>query len=563
MGCPDGGLFFGDSDGRSTRGAPYCRSYCTGYLAREQSVGWPQGFKPSLRIDRCASDRGRFRRPVQRSLGCHVAGVALPMADRVDLIGLISGIRQRFGRQPPQRKLGVLRRLRSFVRNFLITHVAPLPEDADIGFEKWLENAPYTIERKLELRRVFEDHPVLTRRDYRCKSFAKLECYDEYKHVRLINSRSDAFKVHTGPFFSAVEHSIFDPSTFIGRYFIKRIPVADRPAWLEERLGHDGSLYTASDFSAFESLIEPDIFRAVEFQLYAHMAKRLGARGAVLTHITRALAGTNRCNFADIRVKVDGCRMSGDMCTSLGNGFTNLMLWLFLCHEKHLVADGVVEGDDGIFRVVDHNGSPACVTAADFASLGFRAKLVSSQNLGQAGFCKLYYSDVAKENIVDPGSTIAGLGWTHSSLMHCAPDKLDMLLRAKADSLLSMYPRCPIVTACGLMVRRCLGDGERRYEGVGGRQSWWERYLAENCSVDDGRISRGVPEESRTVMYEIFGITPNYQRAVERYFNSVTKLGVLDFGILSPLMRPTWTDYYNKHCYTFGAGTMDTWPGLG
>jgi len=438
-----------------------------------------------------------------------------------------------------------------------------LDEDVDLGFESWLTNAPYSDCRKRGLRAVFLANPVLADRHYRCKSFAKSETYGEYKHVRLINSRSDAFKCHTGPFFHAVEHAIFDPAGRIGSYFVKRIPVADRPRWLYDRLHRDGAVYYSSDFSAFESLIVPEVFRAVEFQLYAHMAKRLGQRGTILTHIRKALAGRNQCYLKDIRVRVNGCRMSGDMCTSLGNGFTNLMLWLFLCHEHGFDADGVVEGDDGLFRVSNSDGSPAVVTADDFASLGFRAKIESSTDIGEAGFCKMHFSASDGENIADPGYVIAGFGWTHSAQMHCGTAKMQELLRAKGNSLVATLPRCPILTALGRYVGRVLGHGRMRYDSADGSPTYWDRESGRVADVDEERVKRGIGDDTRRVFSSVFAVSEDYQKRVESYFDSLTEICELDYDLLRPIMRNVWSDYYYKHVMDFAPGVATTWPELG
>jgi len=151
----------------------------------------------------------RGREYVQRSLGCHVVGAALPMADPHDIRTLAAGVCKRFACRPPAIDQGVVRRLRSFVRLFIRKIWSPLrPEDL-LSVEEWLENSHYSGEQRAYFRQLDEDHPQLRRKDYDCVMFEKRETLSECKHARLINSRSDVFKVKTGRWFASIEKYIF------------------------------------------------------------------------------------------------------------------------------------------------------------------------------------------------------------------------------------------------------------------------------------------------------------------------------------------------------------------
>jgi hypothetical protein len=55
----------------------------------------------------------------------------------------------------------------------------------------------------------------------RCSSFVKDEHYEGWKYPRLINSRSDQFKVFIGPTIKAMEHLVYSHLP----EFIKHVPV--------------------------------------------------------------------------------------------------------------------------------------------------------------------------------------------------------------------------------------------------------------------------------------------------------------------------------------------------
>jgi len=346
------------------------------------------------------------------------------------------------------------------------------------------------------------------------------------------------------------------------------VPVADRPKFLYDRLFKQGATYSSSDFSAFEGLIDPSIFRACEFQLYSYMATNLPVRGELLHHIKRALAGENYCQFRGVVAKVRGCRMSGDMCTSLGNSFTNLMLWLFLANEQQLVVDGVVEGDDGLFVCRDISGNPATISPEQFARLGFRAKLKTSQNIGEAGFCKLFFDEQELENVVEPSYAMCGYGWTHSPLMRGSQETLDALQRAKCDSLLAMYPRCPIITAMAESGLRLLGDGKRLWSGVGGTMDYWETQLfyginvlnLNKLGVNFVRINKGISYTTRLLYERLFGVSPAVQIEIESYFRGMTKVCPLSHPAIVNMMKEEWKRYYRRFVFHYRRGDPDIFP---
>lgn len=236
--------------------------------------------------------------------------------------------------------------------------------------------------------------------------------------------------------------------------------------------------------------------------------------------------------------------MSGDMCTSLGNGFTNLMIWLFWAREKGLrddQVDGVVEGDDGLFRI----DGPA-PTVLDFERMGFRAKIEHSCDIGKAGFCTMYFDTEVFENVTNPAELLADFGWTHSQSMQGKPRIMLELLRAKADSLEAELPGAPIVGSLVNYVRRCVGEGRRRFEGPGGEKSYWERRLN-----DTPRGLRPVAPATRALVEQLFGVTEFEQRTIESYLDHLNTLHELDHPCILAIMRPEWFCYYDRYCGSF------------
>lgn len=160
------------------------------------------------------------------------------------------------------------------------------------------------------------------------------------------------------------------------------------------------------------------------------------------------LVGTNRLRTRrGMTAEVQGRRMSGDMCTSLGNGFTNLMVFLFICEEYKMSGLGFVEGDDGIFAVQGE------LRAEMFAALGFTVDIKEIQSPGDGHFCGMQFSS-DYTLVKDARDVMRKFGWTHSNI-HAGDKVMKELLRAKALSLAYELPDCPIVWA---IAKRALAD---------------------------------------------------------------------------------------------------------
>jgi hypothetical protein len=246
----------------------------------------------------------------------------------------------------------------------------------------------------------------------------------------MINSRADAFKAWSGPKFKSIEKVVYQLPEFI-----KHVPVPDRPCKILG-LKRAGRRYYQTDFTAFESHFTPEVLDVCECELYRHCLR--DDRDAEF--LCSVIRGSNRMRTrSGVRATVQGRRMSGDMCTSLGNGFTNLMLAKFIVSCKGGLLEGFVEGDDGLFC------STVELKCQDYEDLGFTIKIEEVPDPCHASFCGLIFSE-SGEIIRDPRRFVMGFGWTQS-FINAGPRIMDELLRAKALSSVYETPQCPIVGA--------------------------------------------------------------------------------------------------------------------
>lgn len=386
-----------------------------------------------------------------------------------------------------------------------------LPRVTPYEFEEWLAGTSYPEARKDELRLEYQSLKggIPTAHQARkVTSFVKTEGYMEYKHVRLINSRGDAFKVFSGPAFKAIEDVLYQHPAFI-----KHVPVADRPK-LVASLIKAGRRYYQTDFTAFESHFVPEVMRAIESRLYRYCLRDWKG----LSRLLQVLEGENRmATRLGVRAKCQARRMSGEMCTSLGNGFTNYMLALFLVTEQGGYLDGFVEGDDGLFAT-DVKLDPEA-----YAKLGFTIKIDEITDPCTGSFCGMVFGPDG-HILKDPRRFLANFAWT-SSTIHAGEKIMKQLLRAKALSALYETPACPIISA---VARRTLHDTR----GVAPRfvSDWYHDRLG--VPRDERALpSCEITRMDRELFHRLYGISPEVQLRVESAvqqgnFSALREIGV-------------------------------------
>jgi len=353
------------------------------------------------------------RIPMQVSLGCHVSGVAQPQSDS-DPLTSEAGARKRFAHTPPVPDPDRLRRAGLFVKDYVSKHFVPLSPDTDTSIEAWIIKTNYPEKRRAELLDVWYLHCArVVKKDYLVKSFIKAETYPTYKHARVINSRSDVFKCAVGPIFRLIEEVVFKHPSFI-----KKIPINDRPSYIRNLLYRNGAKYFWGDFTSFEAHFTREIMETFELPLYEHMVQFLPGGADFIKLYKDAIMGTNKCNFRNFQVTIDARRMSGEMNTSLGNGFTNLMLLLFLFKECGEDVTPIVEGDDS-----NTSFMTSCPTTEDFESLGFTIKCGVSDNFEEMSFCGMIFDPEDLVNITDPIDVLSSFGWARNEYVRCSRKK--------------------------------------------------------------------------------------------------------------------------------------------
>lgn len=468
-----------------------------------------------------------IRRPVAVSLGCHLKGAVSPHADMTHYSTTLGGIQKRFLMKPPQTSKNVRRRLNKFVRNWIRENLTPLSRDSDTSVETWLESTNYPRWRKDALLDTWKQAGavLIKGKHTSVKSFIKDEFYDaEFKHPRLINSRHDMFKVAVGPFFKLIEKELFKLP-----WFIKKIPVNKRAQYIMDRLYKPDGTYIATDYTAYETHFSKEMMNAVEFELYKYMTSEL-PESAYFNDLLKVISGKNQLYGHNFHVELEATRMSGEMNTSLGNGFSNLMFMLFACQEAGSINPiGVIEGDDGLFCM---DGPQP--TKEMFEKMGLTIKLEVLKDISSASFCGLIFDPVDLVNITNPIHVLTSFGWTDRKYCGANKKKLMALLRSKSLSMLYEYQNAPIFQALARY-------GLRMTEGVRAVSAYhynlYEREMYQAAYAFYNKHShilyKPVPLNTRLLMEREFGLSVESQLRIETYLDNLTGLQPLHLEIVT------------------------------
>jgi hypothetical protein len=422
-----------------------------------------------------------------------VRGFAPICCDANDPQTQVCGLQNRLCRQMPEPEIFSIEALKQFVKQRVVELFQPL--DSIMSYEEWEASTMYPEHRKAELRlaRLRSNGWPSKRSRSEITCFQKRECYEAFKPPRSINSRSDEFKVLVGPIFKSIENVVYsNPS------FVKHVPVNERPALIQSYIKQDGARYIATDYSCFENL-QPEIMDAIEMVLYDHMLQKFPKYAQL---IRQTLLGENAAKLkCGVSFRMHGRRMSGEMCTSLGNGITNLMVFEFLMQGRN--ARIIVEGDDGLAGIYDEGPLP---TARDYAKLGFLIKLEHIEDPMLASFCGC----ICPGGVIvkSPTRILAKFGWTKN--VGVGRRVSNQLLRAKAMSLAYEAPHCPILRAVADRAMYLTRNYKARWDD-------FDNYHRELLPRSESSIPvANIPMEARIYYQDQFGISILNQLVIEK-----------------------------------------------
>jgi hypothetical protein len=447
-------------------------------------------------------------------------------------------------------------RLATFVLDFVRSSggLRRLTLDDDLAFESWLERTSYSRKKKNELSQLHKKVCELPVKMVckTVKAFIKNEAYPMYKAPRAILARSDEFKVLVGPMFKAIEELVYDlksPNGF--PYFIKKIPIPERPKVILENLG-DGNGFTdeplmhkrrvlVTDYSQFEASFTPEIMDILEMQLYHYMIENL-PEFVKFKELIDTLKAINVCVFRHFKFKIKGRRMSGEMNTSLGNGFSNLMITLFTltvhgCRDIRLF----VEGDD---CVCTYWGP---VISSDFlVRLGFLVKLKYLTSPCEASFCGNIFDLFSLVVIADPIKILLNFSWINMKYFRSSHAMKMGLLRSRALSLIYQYSGCPVIQPFAMRVLELTKGFKAVLDTTidGYHKHIYEAAIALEPKLQD--VLRPVSFKSRELMFSVYEISISFQLMLEDHFAKM-EFGPINCPIVLSTVNADMLHYYEHY----------------
>lgn len=528
---------------------------------------------PSFKVLKFIDTANMPRRIAMASLGPHVKGCAMPHPDMSDSKTALAGAMYRFCRHMP-RKID-RKKFRKFVDGWLLDNMTPLSPYCDTSFASWISQTPYTQARKDELTKKYNDMnsfwEKLEKKQYVVKSFVKDETYNTFKHARGINSRADEFKCVVGPIFQLISDQLFSLP-----WFIKKIPIDQRPDYILDMLHEVGTWYMTTDYTSFEAHFDKNMLEDCEFRLYKYMTQHLPEGHRFMQVLTFVLANTpNHIQFKNFTLQLQAKRMSGEMNTSLGNGFSNLMFMLYLTHcNGNTNVRGVIEGDDGLFVMAGNPPQPS-----RFAGFGLDIKIINFSDINHASFCGMVFDLEDRKNITNPIDELVNFAWCRAEYARSSLKKHKILLRCKALSLLYQYPNCPILTKFATKILELTRGVDvsvfiartnyyNQYEKsilLSAQQAWKkQRYYRQV-------IKRGLLDQpglrTRQLVEQLYGVTMQDQCLIENYIDGMLDLSPLSCDTILKYCPDDYRRYFDSYVIDLDPAKVETsyqfiWPQL-
>jgi hypothetical protein len=420
-----------------------------------------------------------------------------------------------------------------------------VPLQQVMTFREYVESTHYTRKTKEAMIYYWEvkcDQQVTKAAELK-KGFVKTERYGVYKPARGIHACSLEEKCFAGSVVKSIEKAVFSQ---LRRYFLKGVPTDEKARELRARLFQVGASYLTSDQSAFESSVSSEIAAVTEIPLYEYMLG--GLSPFVLDYLRRTSSKFRRIRYHKFIVRIRGSRMSGDLQTSLGNSFINLMINKFIAHKLGYDLIGVVEGDDGLFRI-----DGPVPTIDMFGQLGFHAKIQVHDDVGVAGFCKMKF-DADNVQVTDFVERLAKFGWTTS--IRASRKTRYNLLYTKALSLKAEFPKCPILGCFADYILRVIKSQPGRRKMVFDEDRAWNRQKLEGAErwLD---VATSVSLTTRLFYERLYDVSVTEQLSIESYFNSLDHLCPITHPAILSRVPDVWFQNYDRFVVENGDLTVD------
>lgn len=444
-----------------------------------------------------------------------------------NLMNILRGLRERVFaverdgelHQPPKPKAGAFNKLSQFrVRLFrVLNHCNPFT------YQEFIDTYQGSKRTRYEMAYDSLVSCSLTIRDATLKTFVKAEKINLSKKVdpapRVIQPRDPRYNLSVGRYIKPLEHKLyaaigrlFEGPTVMKGYNAEQVASHIVRKWGKFRR----PVAIGLDASRFDQHVSKD---ALEWE---HSVYNGICKSGELARLLRWQIDNHGVCYteeAKIKYKVQGCRMSGDMNTALGNCLLMCaMVWTFL-QELGVYGELVNNGDDCVLFVEEQSVQRVMDRLPSwFLDMGFTMKVEEPvSNINKVEFCQT--------NPICVNGT-----WVMVRNPIVAMAKDTMCIKPNHSSLVpSYYSWCSAVGKCGMSLcggvpvmqdfyQRMieLGRPTKGVQGFGDMSTGFE-FLARNMH----RQYTSITAQTRYQFWEAFGITPDMQEALESAIREV------------------------------------------
>lgn len=471
--------------------------------------------------------------------------VAMPMASTTHGKSAVVGCIKRCASAMPTANHGELVSFALFSGK-VIRSVTKLERTHPVSVSHWLEGTSYSAALKARMTEEYlsAPHPCDNERFNDVGQFVKNERFPEFKAPRLINAKKNPYKYHFGPIIAEVEKIIYERPEFI-----KKIPVRLRPQYIMEKVAGPGRRYFTSDFTSFEANFSAFIMRNCENALIRHVFSDHPLYPKV-DWLCKSIEGRQVCKSKlGYTMEVDATRMSGEMSTSLSNGFSNLMFMQYVFASLGVTdLRIVVEGDDAIMSIPADSPTP---TVAHFAALGLKVKLEEHKSITTASFCGIVFAPEDMLNVTDPIAAIVEMNIISDKCLNMRHSKKMSFLKSKAMSAKYQYNGCPLIDAYASWILRETRRYDTRYAAAR-CSDWWtvQRHIHMDKDKTAWKERTATPLPTRQLVADLYSIPVEMQLALEHYFDTSGPLTPWFHPSFHALCPPAWSKAWDMQTTT-------------
>lgn len=333
------------------------------------------------------------------------------------------------------------------------------------------------------------------------------------KAPRMIQHRGPRYCYGSSAYFRRIEDIVFHEDATDGKmHFAKGWTPTMTASKLHEAWG-PGKIALLFDHSKFDSL-NLVVIRSREHEFYREFFPGSKVFPALLKAQMK-----NKCRTkSGISYRVNGTIMSGEYNTSLAGCVNNASAILYVL--RHVIdihgvqsVDFMVNGDDSV--VIIERKHMHLVDVGDFRILGFDTKVEYAESFNEIDFCqcKPVYTSYGYTMVRNPERLFSRIPYSTSAM--ATPKSVKHLVASIGLCELWMNAGVPVLQSFASLVRR---------SGSSPKPRLINEYLEVKKVTQ--RSETPVIDEARLDFWVAFGVSPDEQIALERYFDSMAALPV-------------------------------------